>query len=155
MDKEFFMQEALKEAKKAYKLREVPIGAVIVYNNKIIARGHNRRTKSQIATGHAEILAIEKACKKLKSWRLHGASIFVTLEPCPMCLGAILNARIDSLYFGAYEQKGRTLTNLILQTNLLNHTTVVEGGIVMEECSQLLTTFFKEVREQKKLLKNN
>lgn len=155
MDKDFFMRAALKEAQKAYALQEVPIGAVIVYENKIIARGHNRRTTRQQATAHAEVLAIERACKKLKSWRLTGASIFVTLEPCPMCLGAILNARLDAVYFGAYEQKGRSLTELILSTNLLNHTTQVEGGILQEECSQIVTRFFKEVRTQKNLLKND
>ena len=155
MDKDLYMYEALQEAKKAYRKKEVPIGAVVVYNNKIIGRGYNRRTKHQMATAHAEILAIEQACKKLKSWRLSGASIFVTLEPCPMCLGAILNARIDNLYFGAYEQKGRSLTELIVSTNLLNHTTHVEGGVRLQECSQILSDFFKEVREQKKLLKND
>lgn len=155
MDKEFFMRAALKQAQKAYALQEVPIGAVIVYQDKIIARGYNRRTSRQQATAHAEVLAIERACAKLKSWRLAGASMFVTLEPCPMCLGAILNARLDAVYFGAYEQKGRSLTELILSTNLLNHTTQVEGGILQTECSQILTDFFKEIRTQKNMLKND
>ena len=150
MDKRLYMEQAIKEAERARKKGEVPIGAVVVYRGKVIGRGHNLRSKRQIATAHAEVLAIERACKKLKSWRLDGAELYVTLEPCPMCLGAILNARIAKLYFGAYEQKGRSLTELILSTNLLNHSTAVEGGLLQERCSQILTDFFKMVREQNK-----
>ena len=100
-----FMNCAIKEAQKALKKDEVPIGAVIVLDGKIIARAHNLMEKTQIATAHAEVLAINKACKKLKSWRLDGAEIYITMEPCPMCAGAIVNARIKKVYFGAYEKK--------------------------------------------------
>lgn len=101
-----FMREALKRAKKGLSQGEVPVGAVIVYEGKVIASGYNRRTKTQMATSHAEMYAIDRACRKLKSWRLCDCDLYVTLEPCPMCMGAMLNARIRNLYFGAYEQKG-------------------------------------------------
>ena len=143
---EEFMREALRLAEKAKKKGEVPIGAVVVYQGKIIGRGYNQRTKLQMATAHAEITAIEHACKKLKSWRLPDAEIYITLEPCPMCMGAILNARIDRVYFGAYEQKGRSLTEALAKANLLNHTVEVTGGILEEECSSVLTSFFNEMR---------
>lgn len=145
-----FMASALKCAKKAYEEGEVPIGAVVVCDGKIIGRGHNRRTKKQIATAHAEIEAIEKACKKMGSWRLPDCEIYVTLEPCPMCMGAILNARIKKVYFGAYEAKGRSLTDVIARSGVLNHTAEVEGGIMEEECAAILSGFFGEMRERTK-----
>ncbi|MDE6586012.1 MAG: nucleoside deaminase [Clostridia bacterium] len=141
-----FMQEALKEAEKAFNEGEVPIGAVVVADGKVISRGHNRRTKKQIATAHAEVEAIEKACKKLKSWRIPECEIYVTLEPCPMCMGAMLNARIKKCYFGAPEGKGRTLTNEIASANLVNHVIEVEGEVMEEECAAILSKFFKEMR---------
>ena len=141
-----FMKSALKCAKKAFDDGEVPIGAVVVLDKKVIARGHNRRTKKQIATAHAEIEAIEKACKKLNSWRIPECEIYVTLEPCPMCMGAMLNARIKKVYFGAYEGKGRSLTNEIAEANLLNHKIEVEGGVMEKECAEILTKFFSEMR---------
>jgi len=141
-----FMKAALKCAKKGLEEGEVPIGAVVVLDGKIIARGHNRRTKRQIATAHAEVEAIEKACKKLKSWRIPECEIYVTLEPCPMCMGAMLNARIKKCYFGAYEAKGRSLTSEIANANLVNHVIEVEGGVMEKECSEILSTFFKEMR---------
>ena len=144
------MREALRLAKKADKLGEVPIGAVVVLNGKVIGRGYNLRTKLQMATAHAEIRAIDRACKKLGSWRLEGAEIYVTLEPCPMCMGAILNSRIDRVYFGAYEQKGRSLTAELAAANLLNHTVEVTGGILEEECSAVLTNFFTQMRLREK-----
>lgn len=147
---ERFMREALLLAQKAKRKGEVPIGAVVVYNGKIIGRGFNLRTKLQMATQHAEVRAIDKACKKLKSWRLTGAEIYVTLEPCPMCMGAILNARIDKVYFGAYEQKGRSLTKEIAGANLLNHTVEVTGGVLEEECAGVLSSFFSEMRVREK-----
>lgn len=122
------MKAALKCAQKALTEGEVPIGAVVVCGGKIISRGHNRRTGRQIATAHAEIEAIEKACKKLKSWRIPECEIYVTLEPCPMCMGAMLNARIKKVYFGAYEDKGRSMTKELASANLLNHTIEVQGG---------------------------
>ena len=109
---EKFMQAAIGCAKRGLKQGEVPIGAVIVYEDKVVARGYNRRAKLQLASAHAEMMAIDRACKKFSSWRLpEGCELYVTLEPCPMCMGAALNARIDKLFFGAYEQKGRSLTN--------------------------------------------
>ncbi len=144
------MREAIALAKKAKKKGEVPIGAVVVCGGKIVGRGYNLRTRLQMATAHAEMRAIDRACKKLRSWRLPGAEIYVTLEPCPMCMGAILNARIDCVYFGAYEQKGRSLTDEIAQANLLNHKTVVVGGVLKEECAEVLTSFFTEMRAREK-----
>lgn len=145
-----FMKSALKCAEAALKEGEVPIGAVVVYEGKVIARGHNRRTKRQIATAHAEIEAIEKACKKLKSWRIPECELYVTLEPCPMCMGAVLNARIKKVYFGAPEDKGRSLTNELASANLLNHTVDVEGGVMKEECAEILSRFFSEMRIREK-----
>ena len=142
------MKAALKCAETALSEGEVPIGAVVVSGGKIISRGHNRRTKKQIATAHAEIEAIEKACKKLNSWRIPECEIYVTLEPCPMCMGAMLNARIKKVYFGAYEAKGRSLTKEIAEANLLNHKIEVEGGVMEEECAQILSTFFSDMRKR-------
>ena len=150
-----FMKAALKCAKRASDDGEVPIGAVVVLDGKIISRGHNRRTKRQIATAHAEIEAIEKACKKLHSWRIPECEIYVTLEPCPMCMGAMLNARIKKVYFGAYEAKGRSMTEELANANLLNHIIEVEGGVMEKECSDVLSTFFKEMRERTKDKKEN
>lgn len=148
------MREALRLAYKAKKKGEVPIGAVVVLNDKIIGRGYNLRTHLQMATAHAEVRAIDRACKKIKSWRLQGAEIYVTLEPCPMCMGAILNARIEHVYFGAYEQKGRSLTHELANANLLNHTVEVTGGVLEGECSEVLSTFFSEMRQREKKKKS-
>ena len=145
-----FMKAALKCAQKAFDEGEVPIGAVVVCDGKIISRGHNRRTKKHIATAHAEIEAIEKACRKLKSWRIPECELYVTLEPCPMCMGAMLNARVKKVYFGAYEAKGRSMTEQIAESNLLNHRIEVEGGVMQEECSRTLSTFFSQMRERLK-----
>ncbi len=150
---EKFMREAVRLARKAKKKGEVPIGAVVVLNGKIIGRGYNLRTKLQMATAHAEMRAIDRACRKLRSWRLPGAEIYVTLEPCPMCMGAILNARIDRVFFGAYEQKGRSLTNELASANLLNHKVEVTGGILKEKCAGVLTSFFTEMRAREKAKK--
>lgn len=147
---EKFMREALAQAQKAKKKGEVPIGAVVVYRGKIIGKGFNLRTRLQMATAHAEVRAIEKACKKLHSWRLPESEIYVTLEPCPMCMGAILNARIDKVYFGAYEAKGRSLTNELARANLLNHSVEVTGGILESECAEVLSSFFSEMRAREK-----
>lgn len=147
---ETFMREALRLAQKAKKKGEVPIGAVVVYRGKIIGKGYNLRTRLQMATAHAEVRAIEKACKKLHSWRLPESEIYVTLEPCPMCMGAILNARIDRVYFGAYEAKGRSLTDELAQAGLLNHSVEVTGGILEQECAEVLSSFFSEMRAREK-----
>ncbi len=145
-----FMKEALKCARKALAEGEVPIGAVVVADGKVISRGYNKRTKKQIATAHAEIEAIEKACRKLKSWRIPECEIYVTLEPCPMCMGAVLNARIKKVYFGAYEAKGRSMTAELAQSNLVNHTAEVEGGVMEKECAEILSSFFSSMRERLK-----
>ena len=153
------MRAAIKAAKRGLTEGEVPIGAVVVYEDKVVSRGYNRRAKLQLASAHAEMMAIDKACKKFRSWRLpEGCELYVTLEPCPMCMGASLNARVDKIYFGAYEQKGRSLTDALADANLLNHKTEVTGGVLQEECSALLSGFFiamrnkqKEEKERKKL----
>ncbi|MBE7082215.1 MAG: nucleoside deaminase [Clostridiales bacterium] len=143
-----FMQQAYKQAQKSFEKDEVPIGAVVVCDGKVIARAYNTRNKTQNAINHAEVLAIAKACKKLKSWRLDNCDIYVTLEPCPMCAGAILNARINNLYFGAYDKTSKTnLLNSIMQDDRLNHKTNVVGGVMQDECSSLLTQFFKSKRQ--------
>ncbi len=145
------MRAAIRAAKRGLRQGEVPIGAVIVYEDKIVASGYNRRAKLQLASAHAEMMAIDRACKKFSSWRLpEGCELYVTLEPCPMCMGASLNARVDKLYFGAYEQKGRSLTSQLAEANLLNHKTEVTGGVLEEECSSLLTDFFVSMRKKAK-----
>ena len=153
---EKFMREALKEAHKAFDKAEVPIGAVIVRDGKVIARGHNLREVKNQACAHAEILAIEKACKKLKAWRLENCDMYVTLEPCAMCAGAILNARIKNLYIGAMEPKfGAVGSKLnLFKDFVFNHTVNVETGILEAECVQLLQEFFRKLRKEKKNSKN-
>ncbi len=147
--KEELMRVALKEAEKAYKKDEVPVGAVIVLNGKNIAKAHNTREKSKDSTNHAEIIAIKKACKKIKDFRLLDAEIYVTLEPCLMCLGAILNARIKKLYFGARINKENALTSKeIIDRAELNHKTELESGILEEECSSLVSNYFKQKRKK-------
>lgn len=149
---ELFMKEAIKEAEKALEKREVPIGAVIVKDGEIIARGHNIRETSQRSITHAEILAIDEACEKLGSWRLEDTTLYVTLEPCPMCAGAIIQSRIKKVVYGAKDPKAGcagTLMNL-LNDNRFNHQTDVELGILEEECGVMLSTFFKQLRERKK-----
>ena len=123
IQQEKFMKKALAEAEKAKAIDEVPIGAVIVQNGKIIARAYNKRNKGKIATHHAEILAIQKACKKLKSWRLDDCDMYVTLEPCPMCAGAIVNARIKNLYYAVKDEQNGGISRFNILENTLNHTT--------------------------------
>ena len=148
---EKFMRAAIKAAKRGLSEGEVPIGAVVVYEDKVVSRGYNRRAKLQLASAHAEMMAIDKACKKFGSWRLpEGCELYVTLEPCPMCMGASLNARVDKLYFGAYEQKGRSLTQELADANLLNHKTQVIGGVLEEECKAVLSGFFIAMRQKQK-----
>ena len=146
-----FMRVAIKQALKAKELDEVPIGAVIVVDGKIVAKAHNLMEKTQIATAHAEILAINKACKKLKSWRLDNAEMFITIEPCAMCAGAIANARIKKVYFGAHESKSGCAVSKypVLSDNGLNHTTEFVGGIEQEECANLIKNYFKAKRIKK------
>ncbi len=144
-----FMEEAIGQAEIALKHDEVPIGAVIVKDGKIIAKGYNKREKSQNALMHAEIIAIKKACRKLKSWRLDGCSIYVTLEPCPMCSGAIANARIARLVYGCEEKSsGDNLCEKILSSTRLNHKVeIVFDEKYSEKCGRLLSDFFKNKRK--------
>ncbi|QPR67239.1 nucleoside deaminase [Lysinibacillus macroides] len=147
-----FMQEALIEAKKAEALGEVPIGAVVVYNGEIIARAYNLRETSQNATTHAELIAIQEACKKVGSWRLENTTLYVTLEPCPMCAGAILQSRIPRVVYGARDPKAGCVDSLyrLLNDARFNHECEVTEGILAAECGQILTDFFKALRERKK-----
>lgn len=149
---EKYMKLALKEAKKAYAKDEVPIGAVIVYEGKVIARGYNLRETKQQAEAHAEMIAIQKACKKIGSWRLEKCEIYVTLEPCPMCAGAILQSRIKKVIYGAKDPKGGCIDSCMrmYETKGFNHYPQVESGILEEECSQILKDFFKEKRKSRK-----
>ena len=149
------MKAAITEAKKARNIDEVPVGCVIVHNNKIIARGHNTREKDQSVLGHAEINAIKKASKKIGSWRLEECDIYVTLEPCSMCSGAIIQSRIKNLYYGAKDPKtGAAGSVLNLFSYTFNHQVNVVGGIMEEECSRIIKDFFKELR-QKNVANNN
>lgn len=147
------MKEALKQAKKAYLLGEVPIGCVIVYEGKIIGRGYNRRNTDKSTLSHAEITAIRKASKKMGDWRLEGCTLYVTLEPCQMCSGAIVQARITEVVMGCMNPKagcGGSILN-ILEMPQFNHQVKVTRGILGEECSRILTTFFKELRIRNKM----
>lgn len=148
---EKFMRAAIKEAIKAKEKDEVPIGAVIVKDGKIIARAHNLREKKQVATAHAEILAIEKACRKLGTWRLEGCTLYVTLEPCAMCSGATILSRLDKVVYGASDPKGGCIESCIAmyEQQGFNHYPTYESGILKEECAMLLSDFFKEKRKQK------
>lgn len=152
---EKYMKEALKEAMKAYKLGEVPIGCVIVYEGKIIGRGYNRRNTDKTTLSHAEITAIKKASKIVGDWRLGGCTLYVTLEPCQMCAGAIIQARIDRVVMGSMNPKagcGGSLLN-VLQMDVFNHQAEVTRGVLDEECSEILTKFFKELRVRNKIEK--
>lgn len=150
--KEKFMREALKEAEKAYKIDEVPIGAVIVHKDKIIGRGYNQREITNRAISHAEILAIEEANSYLSNWRLENCALFVTVEPCAMCSGAIVQSRIPNVYYGTADYKGGTAGTLmnLLKEEQFNHQANVEAGVLEEECSELLSRFFRELREKRK-----
>ena len=150
------MKEALKQAKKAYAIGETPIGAVIVHKGKIIARAYNKRETKKNVTYHAEILAIDKACKKLGGWRLPECDLYVTMEPCPMCAGAIIQARIDNVYYGAYDYKYGccgSKTNLF-EPGLFYYNVNCTGGIMEKESRELIQSFFRELRERKRSEKN-
>lgn len=149
-DKEYFMKEALKEAKKAYKKLEVPVGVVIVKDNKIIARGYNQKEMKNNPIKHAEIIAIEKACKKLNNWRLNDCEMYVTLEPCPMCAGAIINSRIKKVYIGAVQEKTGACGSKVNLIEKYNSETKIdtEFGILQDKCLELVQDFFKELRKK-------
>lgn len=145
---EKFMKKALALAKKAYEQDEVPVGAVIVKDGVVVASAYNKRESSQDATAHAEILAIKKACKKLNDFRLIGTELYVSLEPCVMCTGAILNARIDKVYFGASITNGSISSKELVERAELNHKTEMIGGFMKDECSFLVTNYFKGKRKK-------
>ena len=149
---EKFMKEALNEAKKAYDKLEVPVGCVIVKDDKIIARGFNLKEQKHDTTKHAEIIAIQKASKKLQSWRLLDCDMYVTLEPCSMCAGAIINSRIKNLYIGSLDKKTGAAGSVLnlFEDYTFNHKVTVKKGILQSECEKILKDFFKELRKTKK-----
>lgn len=151
MDIDLFMKAALSEAEKAYAIGEVPVGCVITYENQIIARAHNKRETNQNALHHAEVLAIDEACKVLGEWRLDQCDLYVTLEPCLMCTGAILNARIRNVFFGAYDLQAGESELLVRPRygKLRNPNIKVYEGIHKEECQKLLDSFFKSIRKDR------
>lgn len=146
-----FMKEALKEAEKSYRKEEIPVGAVIVKDGKIISRGHNTKETKLDPTKHAEIIAIQKASKKLQTWRLSGCTMYVTLEPCSMCAGSLIQARIDKVVIGAMDEKTGACGSVLnlLSDYKFNHTVQIETGIMQEECKKILQQFFKELRARK------
>ena len=151
---EKFMNAALKLARKAAAEGEVPVGCVVVRNGVIVGRGRNRRETKKDALGHAEIEAIHKACKKLGGWRLHQCDLYVTLEPCPMCTGAIINARIKTVYYGAPDLKAGSCGSVVNLFDLpYNHKPELVSGLMEQECTEELQKFFRELRERKKLEK--
>jgi len=146
------MKAALKEAEKAAEKLEVPIGAVLVLNGEIIARAHNLRETEQSAVAHAELMVIEQACKKLGTWRLEDATLYVTLEPCPMCSGAIILSRVKRVVYGASDPKGGcvgTFMNLLTDERF-NHQSEVTAGVLAQECGNILSEFFRDLRKRKK-----
>lgn len=147
---EKYMLAALKEAQKAVILDEVPVGAIVVKDDKIIARGHNLREKSNDPTSHAEINAIRKACKKLKSWRLEDCAIYVTVEPCSMCAGTLLQCRIGRIVYGALDPKGGAIVSSLelFKSKNINHHPQIEGGVLKEECSSIISSYFKSKRNK-------
>ena len=149
---EEFMQEALKEAKKAYKKLEIPVGVVIVKDGQIIARAHNMKEEKKDTTKHAEIIAIQRASKKLNSWRLNDCEMYVTLEPCPMCAGALIQSRIKKVYIGAKDEKTGACGSVLnlLEDYKFNHQVEIENDVLSKECEEILKKFFKELREIKK-----
>ena len=153
MDYEYYMKEAILQAHKALQINEVPIGAVIVHNNEIIARGYNMRNTLKNALGHAEIIAINEASKYIGDWRLEECEMYITLEPCPMCAGAIVQARIPKVIFGAKNAKAGCAGSVInlLQQEKLNHRVEIVEGVLAEESSKMLTDFFKEFRKNKQI----
>ena len=152
---EHYMKEAIRQAKKAAALKEVPIGCVIVYDGRIIARGYNRRTVDKNVLAHAEIIAMRKACRILGDWRLEDCTMYVTLEPCPMCAGAIVQARIPKVVIGCMNPKAGCAGSVmnLLQIEGFNHQVKITEGVLEEECSEMLSTFFRELREKKKQAK--
>ena len=154
---EKYMKAAIREAKKAYALEEVPIGCVIVQNDRIIARGYNRRNTDKNTLAHAEITAINRASKVIGDWRLEGCTMYVTLEPCQMCAGALMQSRIDRVVIGSMNPKAGCAGSVLnlLEMDGFNHKVEVIRGVLQEECSIMLSDFFRELREKKKMLKKS
>ena len=149
--REAYMRLALREAAKAAAIDEVPVGAVVIREGKVVARAHNKRETGKNPCAHAELLAIQKAAKKLGGWRLPGCQLYVTLEPCPMCAGAILNARLEEVYFGAYDPKAGCFGSLCYLNALpFNHHPQITGGILQEECARILKEYFRQKRKKSK-----
>lgn len=146
---EYYMQKSIDEATKAYELDEIPVGAVIVKDNEIIASSFNKKEKKKDPTAHAEMLAIKEACRNLNTPYLYGCTLYVTYEPCIMCTGAILNSRLDKIVFGTYDHKYISLETIIVQLNKknANHIPLIQGGILEEKCTHLLQEYFKKKRE--------
>lgn len=154
---EKYMKEAIRQAKKAEAIGDVPIGCVIVYDGRIIARGYNRRNKEKTVLAHAELQAMKKACKVIGDWRLEGCTMYITLEPCQMCAGAIVQARVDRVVIGSRNKKAGCAGSVLnlLQMKEFNHQVDLQSGVLEEECSQILSDFFRRLREiqkEKKLL---
>lgn len=146
----YFMKRALENAQKSYSIKEVPVGAVVVCDGEVVAEGYNTRETSKNALCHAEIIAINNACQKLGGWRLHKCDIYVTMEPCPMCAGAIINSRIKRVIFGAEDKKAGCFGSATDFNSInFNHKPQIISGILKNECSQILTDFFKDIRKSK------
>jgi len=154
-NKEKYMKEALKEAQEAFDKEEIPVGVVIVKDDKIIAKAHNLKEIKKDTTKHAEIIAIQKASKKLESWRLSNCEMYVTLEPCSMCAGAMIGARLKKVYIGTMDEKTGACGSILnlLEDYTFNHKVEIETGILQKECETILKDFFKELRQSKKLKK--
>lgn len=152
MDDRDYMALALEEARKAFDLGEVPIGAVLVCEGQVVSRGHNLREIWHDATAHAEMVVIQDACRKLERWRLSGTTLYVTIEPCPMCAGALVNSRVDRLVYGSPDSKAGAVESLfnVVQHEKLNHRLEVTAGVMEEECAAIMKEFFRERRRQKK-----
>ncbi|WP_281244178.1 tRNA adenosine(34) deaminase TadA [Anaerobacillus arseniciselenatis] len=148
----FFMEKAIELAKKAEGINEVPIGALVVKDGEVIAEAYNLREVEQRAIAHAELLAIDQACEKLNTWRLTGCTLYVTLEPCPMCAGAIIQSRVDRVVYGARDPKAGCVGSIydLLNEQRFNHQCEVERGVLAEECGELLTNFFRKLRKRNK-----
>lgn len=153
---EYWMEMAFKEAEKALEEEEIPVGAVLVKNNQVIGRGHNMRERLDDPTAHAEIIAITSAAATLNSWRLNDCTLYVTLEPCAMCAGAILNARIPRVVFGAYDRQAGMCGSIdnLCDMNLLNHRAVVKGGVEEDKCQSILNSFFADARDTESAIEN-
>ncbi|WP_312202031.1 tRNA adenosine(34) deaminase TadA [Anaerospora hongkongensis] len=151
LDDNYYMGLALEEAQKAYRMGEIPIGAVLVINDEVVAKAHNLRETCHDATAHAEVIVIQETCRKSKRWRLTGATLYVTIEPCPMCAGALVNSRVDRLVYGSADYKAGAVESLfnVVQNEALNHRMAVTAGVRGDECSALMKAFFRERRKKK------